>query len=297
MFEDYLVKKYKTKNVDGFNWILDIDDGGIGSTLYRSHTSGQNYSYSRECIFMEILNQTVREGMVCVDLGANIGYATMFMLRNTGTSGYVYAIEPDDHNLEFLERNIELNNYSKVEISRCVITDHDGDSSFWIARHPNLNSVNKTEHSIREEKIPCFTLNTFCSSRKYPNFIKMDIEGHEVSVFESGYKYFKKNKGETHFLLEVHAKEYNEQNDFAKILKKYEEIGFKIKKIIATPVSNPAPFKNLGYKPDFEMLSDGWTRSIYTNVENDHAIEISTNLHNDVYGAKAVRAILLSREE
>ena len=58
MFENYLVKKYKTKNVDGFNWILDIDDGGIGNTLYRSHTSGQNYSYSRECIFMEIMNQT-----------------------------------------------------------------------------------------------------------------------------------------------------------------------------------------------------------------------------------------------
>tara|TARA_Y100000034_G_C6513003_1_gene220497 strand:+ start:44 stop:421 length:378 start_codon:yes stop_codon:yes gene_type:complete len=125
----------------------------------------------------------------------------------------------------------------------------------------------------------------------------MDIEGHEVSVFEGGYEYFKNNRGETHFLLEVHAKEYSEQNNFAKVLKKYEEIGFSIKKIIATPVSNPAPFKNLGYKPDFEMLSDGWIRSVYSNVENDHAIEMSTKLHEDVYGGKAVRAILLSREE
>ena len=52
----------------------------------------------------------------------------------------------------------------------------------------------------------------------------MDIEGHEVSVFNSGYEYFKKNRGETHFLLEVHAKEYNQENDFAKTLKRYEEI-------------------------------------------------------------------------
>ena len=201
--------------------------------------------------------------------------------------------------MKFLKRNINLNGYNKpsrVEVSRCVITDHDGDSSFWIARQPNLNSVNKTKHSIREEKIPCFTLNTFCSARKYPNFIKMDIEGHEVSVFEEGYQYFKNNEGETHFLLEVHAKEYNKQNDFARILKKYEGIGFKIKKIIATPVSNPAPFRRLGYKPDLEKISDGWVRSIYSDVENQHAIEISTNLHHDVYGGKAVRAILLSRE-
>jgi hypothetical protein len=39
-----------------------------------------------------------------------------------------------------------------------------------------------------------------------------------------------------------------------------------------------------------------WVRSIYSDVENQHAIEISTNLHHDVYGGKAVRAILLSRE-
>lgn len=285
------------KNVDGFKWILDINDGGIGNRLYNSSTPGKEYSYSRECVFMEMMNQTVNKGMVCIDLGANIGYATMFMLRNVGESGYVYAIEPDIHNLEFLERNIDLNKYSKVEISKCVITKHDGESSFWLARHPNLNSVNKTKHSIKEQKIPCFSLNTFCSTRRYPNFIKMDIEGHEVSVFEGGYEYFKNNRGETHFLLEVHAKEYSEQNNFAKVLKKYEEIGFSIKKIIATPVSNPAPFKNLGYKPDFEMLSDGWIRSVYSNVENDHAIEMSTKLHEDVYGGKAVRAILLSREE
>ena len=98
-------------------------------------------------------------------------------------------------------------------------------------------------------------------------------------------------------MLEVHAKEYNHQNDFAKTLKKYESIGFKITKIIATPVSNPAPFARLGYKPDIELPSDGWIRSVYTDVKNDDAIEISTNLHNDVYGGKAVRAILVSRYE
>ena len=292
------MSKIIKKKVDGFQWTLDVEDMGIGRVLGSANTSGTGVSFAREKLFMRTMLDVLKPGMVCIDLGANIGYATMFMIRESGPTGFVYAIEPDRHNLKFLEENISLNGFedkTKVEISRCVITGHDGTSSFWLARHPNLNSVNKTKHSIKEEKLSCFSLSTFCSTRKYPNFIKMDIEGHEVSVFEGGYEYFKNNSGETHFLLEVHAKEYNQQNDFAKILKKYEGIGFKIKKIIATPVSNPAPFRRLGYKPDLEIVSDGWVRSIYSDVENAHAIDISTNLHHDVYGGKAVRAILLSR--
>jgi len=45
------------------------------------------------------------------------------------------------------------------------------------------------------------------------------------------------------------------------------------------------------------MPSDGWIRSIYTGVDNDDAIRITTNLHDNVYGGKAVRAILVSRYE
>ena len=40
------------------------------------------------------MNNTIKDGMVCIDLGANIGYATMLMIRNVGEAGYVYAIEP-----------------------------------------------------------------------------------------------------------------------------------------------------------------------------------------------------------
>ena len=238
------------KTVDGFNWILDISDGGISSTLYRSNTLGKNFSYSRECAFMEILNSTIKEGMVCIDLGANIGYATMFMLRNVGEKGFVYAIEPDAHNIQILLKNIEENDFldpSRVEASKCVNSDTDGESSFWIASKPNLNSVRKTKHSIREEKIPCLSLSSFCGNRRYPNFIKMDIEGHEVSVFRGGYEYFKKNRGTTHILLEIHPNFYNKENDFEEMLRKYFDIGFKCSYVVATPVPRPNFFKKRGY--------------------------------------------------
>ena len=121
------------KEVDGFKWNLDVNDGGISRVLNTATTDGKDFSFARERVFMNILDTTIKPGMVCIDLGANIGYATMFMIRNSGPSGYVYAIEPDNHNLDMLTRNIKENDYDSldlVETTRCLITDFDGDSPF-----------------------------------------------------------------------------------------------------------------------------------------------------------------------
>ena len=60
------------KKVDGFDWILDTSDGGIAATLYAANSKGAGFDYARERFFMNILNQTITEGMTCIDLGANI---------------------------------------------------------------------------------------------------------------------------------------------------------------------------------------------------------------------------------
>jgi tRNA G37 N-methylase Trm5 len=139
-------------NTDGFKWIVDVADGGIGRQIYASSTPGKEHSFARENMFMTLLDNTIKPGMTCIDVGANIGYATLFMTRNVGDSGTVYAIEPDPHNAKFLLANLKENEYN-CEVNRCLISDHDGQSDFWIARHPNLNSVKKTKHSIRKETI------------------------------------------------------------------------------------------------------------------------------------------------
>ena len=290
--------------VDGFNWILDVSDNGIGRTIGASDTSGKDFSYSRECAFMEIMNKTIKKGMTCIDLGANIGYATMIMLRNSGETGYVYAIEPDEHNMKYLSLNINENGYydkSKCEITRYIVSDYDGKSSFWLANQPNLNSVSKTRHSIKEQTMECLTLGTFCKDRRYPNFIKMDIEGHEVSVFKGGYDYFKENRGETHILLEIHPSEYTENNDFSKILKKYFDIGFKTSYIISTPRPQPQLFSELGYEPDRVVNTDGFSRGLYMGIKNEDAIKITCRENLEPWGngytKKIARSMMISRVE
>jgi len=276
------------KEINGMMMHLDLSDGGISEPLYRNGI--------REAAFMAVMNETVRKDMTCIDLGANIGYATLLMLNNVGENGFVYAIEPDPNNLGLLRSNITENNFDdRCEIIECAMSDEDGELSFWQSSRPNCSSVQKTKTSVGEIRVPSYTLNTFLENRKYPNFMKMDIEGHEVNVFEGGLDYFdKNNEGETNILLEVHPQFYNQDNDFAKVLREYFKMGFKPKFVISTPVPQPMLFKERGYTPFQEVPTDGVVRGIYDNISEEDLIEFSCKENLETSGRKPSKKIVRS---
>jgi len=280
------------KQVDKFDMKLPVGDGGIGRVLA---TDGK-----REIAFMTLMRETVQPGMVCVDIGANISYATLFMCDGVGSEGKVYAIEPDPHNVDVLTQNIELNNFQdRCEVTPCAIFENDGSVDFWRAENaPNLGSIHKTKHSTSKITVDSFSLGTFLSERKYPNFVKMDAEGGEIGIFKGALEYFTKNRGTTHFLVEVHPKFYDEgENDFAAILKEYFKIGFNCKYVISTPVPKPAKFLHAGYEPERIIHTDGVYRGVYNNISNEHLLDFACKENVELSSKKIVRSFMLSREE
>lgn len=277
------------KKIDKFNMTLDTSDGGISSVLYNTGF--------REKAFMLLIRNTVKENDICVDLGSNIGYTTLFMLDNVGPSGHVYAIEPDQHNVDILKLNIKENNFIDMcTIDQLAISDYDGKLDFWIASKPNLNSVKKTKHSIRKETVQCQTLKTYLDDKKYPNFIKMDVEGHEVKIFEGALDYFSENYGRTSFLVEVHPHFYDKDNDFSKILKEYFKIGFNCSAVVSTPTPQPSLYKELGYAPKGVIQTDGFMRGLYTNIKNEDLVELACKPHYESGSRKIARSFMLTRE-
>jgi FkbM family methyltransferase len=277
------------KRIDGFMMHLDLDDGGISTPLY--------FSGGRELAFMAILKETVSEGMVCLDIGANIGHTTLYMLRNVGDSGFVYAIEPDPHNLELLESNVQENLFqSRCEIAQIVISDKNEEIDFWLADRPNLNSVRRTGHSKKQIKVPAYALGTFLQDRKCPDFIKMDVEGHEVKILEGGLRYFTINPCNVHILLEVHPQFYDRDNDLSAILNKYFSIGFFPKYVVSTPISQPRLFKEAAYVPSRIVHTDGRERGIYENVRQEDLIRFACRENIEGEARKIVRSFLLTRE-
>ena len=286
----------RKRKINGFDMILDPSDKGISRILLKNK--------GRELAFMSILERSVEYGMTCIDLGANIGYTTLPMLNRVGDTGHVWAIEPDPRSLKLLKKNIALNFEEGCSIFDCAISDEDGETEFFLSRQPNTSGMSKTKKSESSMMVKTYSLETFAETHEfYPNFIKMDVEGHEVSILRGGINFFSNHWGATKILLEVHPTFYGKENDLAPVLEEYWKLGFNTKFVVSTPTAHPTLFKEAGYKPSEEIKTDGYIRGIYEDVSNDDLIRFACYENEEVFtwkGAdrtakKIVRSFLIER--
>lgn len=63
-----------------------------------------------------LFDEVVRQGDTVLDVGANIGYNTVYLSRAVGPSGRVIAIEPAHDNLEVLRQQLAANGLSNVTV-------------------------------------------------------------------------------------------------------------------------------------------------------------------------------------
>jgi FkbM family methyltransferase len=74
-----------------------------------------------------------RPGDVAVDVGAMIGYYTLIFANRVGSTGRVYAFEPDPDNFGLLEENVRMNGYDHVTCRQAIVGDHTGRASLFPA--------------------------------------------------------------------------------------------------------------------------------------------------------------------
>lgn len=277
------------RDINGFKMHLDLDDGGISRGLASKG--------SRERAFMYLLEHEIHDGMVCLDLGANIGYATLTMCREAGETGFIYAIEPSGHNIGLLRDNIRDNHYeSQCEITQGLISEKSGTMNFWLSSHSNLGSVQKKSHSVEAVTLEAYSLMDFLKDRRTVNFIKMDVEGHEVEILRGAIDGFVRRPGPLKILFEVHVGAYRPEDRFDLILHQYTEAGFHARYMIGTSIPNPPLFRDAGYVPKHVFYTDNRVRSLYENVRDDDMIRMVCEPEGDSKEVGRVRAVMLQRD-
>ena len=268
--EDLYLKKF-----DGFNMYLDNKDPGISYTLKGSKLFKK---WHREPEFMDIMQSEVSPGDVAFDLGANIGYASLHLAKFVGNSGMVYAVEPSPRNFEILTESIKLNGWEdKVQASSIGISDRSGAGQLYLAEASNLNSFKETKYSKHCIDIKVSSIDDFFKERRFPNFIKMDIEGAEVKAL-AGIDDILRHKNSTiKILMEIHPM-YYEANEFSYQLKRMFDHGFKTKYLVSAGTARPDYFTKRGYQPKKIYKSGDYSRGVYLGVSNDHVIESCSNM-------------------
>ena len=138
-------KKYLIKKIYNYKMYLDLNDKGISRTLLLFG--------KRELEHKKMLEQIIRPNITILDIGANIGYYSLMILKLIGPNGKLIAVEPSPSNIEILKKNLNLNNYNDIEVHNAAISDENSIKKFFLSEMSNLNTLNYTEKKSKLEKI------------------------------------------------------------------------------------------------------------------------------------------------
>ena len=145
--------------------------------------------------------------------------------------------------LNFLRKNLKLNN---ISIKKCVIINSAISDfivkKFFIANQSNLHTFHEfgsakpflTGKSINVEVKTVVNL-----SKKHgkPDFIRMDVEGHEVEIIRSLLDEIKKGGVKPIICFEPHISSYNSKHDFKPILESLFKLGYITKYLSSNSIS------------------------------------------------------------
>ena len=137
----------------------------------------------------QTVSALVRIGDVVFDVGANYGwYATLFS-RLAGARGSVHAFEPVPSNFVALSRNCALNRCANVSLNECAVSDAAGETILHYFPGDACGNATMYKESARssvELRCKVTTLDTYYRESKSTacDFIKCDVEGAELQVFE-----------------------------------------------------------------------------------------------------------------
>jgi FkbM family methyltransferase len=126
---------------------------------------------------MSFLLEKLRTDDIFYDIGANIGPFSLLANRVTPN---IYAFEGHPETTKRLKENFKLNGIAENKALNMAISEKPGEINF---RDEAGSAINKILESDGNGIIvKCTSVDAFSKKHGIPRFIKIDTEGHEVSV-------------------------------------------------------------------------------------------------------------------
>lgn len=128
----------------------------------------------------------LREGMIAVDVGANLGYFTLLMAELVGAKGAVHAFEPNCMVADRLDKSILVNGFGHVVTLHRVAVGSQNDTAVKLVVPDSLPSgawlvpVDAVEEGLT---VPVRRLDDYPDLAR-ANVIKIDAEGFEYEAWK-----------------------------------------------------------------------------------------------------------------
>ena len=176
------------------------DDNPIGSCLeYFGEWAEQEF---------DVISKLVRPDSNCMDIGANIGTHTV-ALSKMCPGGIVFSFEPQFFISQILGTNLILNDCINV-IPHNVGISNDVETISVSATPPKSSGIrNYGEFNLAKAQgdgidVRCVKLDDVELFGKKVDFIKMDVEEHEVSALLSGHSMIMRDRPSMYIEFNMH---------------------------------------------------------------------------------------------
>lgn len=148
-----------------------------------------------------VIRNLIKPGDVVLDLGANFGWYTKFMAEIVQSEGKVFSIEPVPLNYKVLDGIVHSLHLRNVKTLHCAISDNNGiqtmavpltgsgEENLYEAKIVEVNGTSDV-HTIEVETRTLDSL--FGDLAQKIEFIKCDVEGHELKCLKGAEKIIEK---------------------------------------------------------------------------------------------------------
>ncbi|MFI5218344.1 MAG: FkbM family methyltransferase [Bacteroidia bacterium] len=186
----YLYPRSSIRTVvrNGFKFELDIHEAVDHFIYFGFKESAREALYS-----------LVKQGMVVLDVGANIGETSIMFSNLVKSEGKVYCFEPDDLNFKKLSRNISINGIKNIEPFQIGLGNENKKAKLFNVRESNSGMkrvLNDASGNFDFTEINIRTLDALGEERKinHIDLIKIDVEGFEFNVLTGASETLKRYK-------------------------------------------------------------------------------------------------------
>ncbi len=197
------------------------------------------------------LQASVKPGMVCCDLGANIGYFTLLMSKLAGSGGLVFAFEPFPKNFALLKKSIAENRVDNIRAMPYAVHEKESVGRLFYDRSTQSNYVGMF---VAEPSSPACTeafdgveirkvrLDDVVPADCRVGCIKMDIEGSEMYAVKGMSRILQRDRPLVFFEFNPYCLKKINGVDPHELLRAFDGYGYKTVTIDEFGKSNARKF-------------------------------------------------------
>jgi FkbM family methyltransferase len=183
------------------------------------------YNYIVDWEEFKLISQYIKTNDHLADVGANMGFYSVWMSKFVSTLGKIHSFEPDQDNYRRLIKNVELNNLQNIVLpNNIAVSDYDGKLKFTVGLDgENHIALNSKQDTIQVDSL---SLDAYAKQHHISHFayVKIDVEGFEYNVLRGADQLLTGKR--IHIIqLEINQSVMNsgiDINDLLNLLEKYD---------------------------------------------------------------------------